>query len=128
MRVDWSLIHDFVIVRSDGAPIFFLANAVDDLEMGITHVIRGEDLIDSTHRVLALRAALGARPTCRSTPTCRSSSTPSRGPSSRSVTARSRSRTSATDGYLPEALINYLALLGWAPADDGDEVLDADRS
>ena len=48
-------ISDFVIVRSDGSPIFFLANAVDDLEMGITHVIRGEDLIDSTHRVLALR-------------------------------------------------------------------------
>ena len=60
VRVEWSLIHDFVIVRSDGAPIFFLANAVDDLEMAITHVIRGEDLIDSTHRVLALRAALGA--------------------------------------------------------------------
>ena len=58
VRVEWSLIHDFVIVRSDGAPIFFLANAVDDLEMGITQVIRGEDLIDSTHRVLALRAAL----------------------------------------------------------------------
>ncbi len=47
-----------MIVRSDGAPIFFLANAVDDLDMGITHVIRGEDLIDSTHRVLALRHAL----------------------------------------------------------------------
>ena len=46
--------RDFVIVRSDGIPIFFLANAVDDIDMGITHVIRGEDLIDSTHRVLAL--------------------------------------------------------------------------
>ena len=45
-----------MIVRSDGTPVFFLANAVDDLDMGITHVIRGEDLIDSTHRVLALRA------------------------------------------------------------------------
>jgi glutamyl-tRNA synthetase len=40
VKVEWSLIHDFVIVRSDGAPIFFLANAVDDLDMGITHVIR----------------------------------------------------------------------------------------
>ena len=64
-------IHDFVIVRSDGAPIFFLANAVDDLDMGITHVIRGEDLIDSTHRVLALRAALGATDAARCTRTCR---------------------------------------------------------
>ena len=55
VNVEWSPIHDFVIVRSDGTPIFFLANAVDDIDMGITHVIRGEDLIDSTHRVLALR-------------------------------------------------------------------------
>ena len=59
VSVEWSIDPDFVIVRSDGTPIFFLANAVDDLEMGITHVIRGEDLIDSTHRVLALRRALG---------------------------------------------------------------------
>jgi glutamyl-tRNA synthetase len=57
--VEWSRIPDFVIVRSSGAPVFFLANAVDDADMGITHVIRGEDLIDSTHRVLALREALG---------------------------------------------------------------------
>ena len=56
---DWSTIPDFIIVRANGTPIFFLANAVDDLDMGITHVIRGEDLIDSTHRVLALRRALG---------------------------------------------------------------------
>jgi glutamyl-tRNA synthetase len=61
VRVEWSTVSDFVIVRSDGNPIFFLANAVDDLAMEITHVIRGEDLLDSTHRVLALRAALGAR-------------------------------------------------------------------
>ena len=118
MRVEWSPIHDFVIVRSDGTPIFFLANAVDDLEMGITHVIRGEDLIDSTHRVLALRAALGATdvPVYAHLPLIVDAE---RAPSSRSATARSRSRTSAHDGYLPEALMNYLALLGWAPADDG---------
>ena len=65
-----------MIVRSDGTPIFFLANAVDDLDMGITHVIRGEDLIDSTHRVLAMRRARRHRPP--STRTCRSSSTPNR--------------------------------------------------
>ena len=59
VAVDWSNIHDFVILRSDGSPIFFLANAVDDIDMEITHVIRGEDLIDTTHRVLALRGALG---------------------------------------------------------------------
>ena len=125
MQVEWSLIHDFVIVRSDGAPIFFLANAVDDLDMGITHVIRGEDLIDSTHRVLALRHARSARPTRREyahLPLI--------------VDAESRAKLSkrhgavaledfVAAGYLPEALVNYLALLGWAPADDGHEVLDA---
>jgi glutamyl-tRNA synthetase len=125
VRVDWSLIPDFVIVRSDGAPIFFLANAVDDLEMGITQVIRGEDLIDSTHRVLALRAALGA------------TDVPEYAHLPLIVDVESRAKLSKRhgavaledfrdDGYLPEALMNYIALLGWAPADDGDEVLDAD--
>jgi glutamyl-tRNA synthetase len=124
VRVEWSLIHDFVIVRSDGAPIFFLANAVDDLEMAITHVIRGEDLIDSTHRVLALRAALGA------------TDVPEYAHLPLIVDAESRAKLSKrhgavaledfrVDGYLPEALLNYLALLGWAPADDGNEVLSA---
>ena len=59
VSVDWSNVSDFVIVRSNGTPVFFLANAVDDIEMDITHVLRGDDLIDSTHRVLALRRALG---------------------------------------------------------------------
>jgi glutamyl-tRNA synthetase len=126
VRVEWALIHDFVIVRSDGAPIFFLANAVDDLEMEITQVIRGEDLIDSTHRVLALRAALGGTeaPEFAHLPLI--------------VDAESRAKLSkrhgavaledfAADGYLPEAVLNYLALLGWAPADDGNEVLSANE-
>ena len=124
VRVEWSLIHDFVIVRSDGTPIFFLANAVDDLEMGITQVIRGEDLIDSTHRVLALRAALGA------------TDTPEYAHLPLIVDAESRAKLSkrhgavaledfGDDGYLPEALMNYIALLGWAPADDGHEVMSA---
>ena len=71
VSVDWSTISDFVIVRSDGSPLFFLANAVDDLAMGITHVIRGEDLIDTTHRVLAIRPRPRAGATSRSTRTCR---------------------------------------------------------
>jgi glutamyl-tRNA synthetase len=123
VSVEWKLIHDFVIVRSDGAPIFFLANAVDDVDMGITHVIRGEDLIDSTHRVLALRHALGANddPEYAHLPLI--------------VDADSRAKLSKRhgavaledfidEGYLPEALMNYLALLGWAP-EDGEEVLSA---
>src|SRR6478735_1496924 len=127
VKVEWSLIHDFVIVRSGGQPIFFLANAVDDLDMGITHVIRGEDLIDSTHRVLALRHALVGSD---ATPDPQFAHLPL------IVDAESRAKLSkrhgavaledfVAAGYLPEAVMNYLALLGWAPADDGHEVMDA---
>ena len=128
VSVEWHLIHDFVIQRADGSPIFFLANAVDDIDMGITHVIRGEDLLDSTHRVLALRAALGGgeQPVYAHLPLI--------------VDAQSRAKLSKRhgvialedfrkDGYLPEAMMNYLALQGWAPAgsDSGDEVMSSDE-
>ncbi|MGH9048591.1 MAG: glutamate--tRNA ligase [Acidimicrobiia bacterium] len=124
VSVEWAHIPDFVIVRSDGTPLFFLANAVDDADMGITHVIRGEDLLDSTHRVLALRAALGAGepPAYAHLPL---------------IVGADRAKLSKrhgavaleefrAQGYLPEALMNYLALLGWA-SEDGREVLDADE-
>jgi glutamyl-tRNA synthetase len=123
VSVEWKLIHDFVIVRSDGAPIFFLANAVDDVDMGITHVIRGEDLIDSTHRVLALRHALGATedPQYAHLPLIVDKE-------SRAKLSKRHGAVALEDfiaaGYLPEAVINYLALLGWAP-EDGQEVLSA---
>jgi glutamyl-tRNA synthetase len=124
VRVEWSTVSDFVIVRSDGNPIFFLANAVDDLAMDITHVIRGEDLLDSTHRVLALRAALGAsdRPMYAHLPLIL-------GPD-RAKLSKRHGAVSIEEfrdaGYLPEALVNYLALLGWAP-EDGREVMDIDE-
>jgi glutamyl-tRNA synthetase len=124
VRVEWSLIHDFVIVRSDGTPIFFLANAVDDLDMGITHVVRGEDLIDSTHRVLAIREAMGVedRPQYAHLPLIVDTAT-------RAKLSKRHGAVGLEDfrdeGYLPEALMNYIALLGWAPPEDGDEVLDA---
>ena len=116
VTVEWALIHDFVILRSDDTPIFFLANAVDDMDMGITHVIRGEDLLDSTHRVLALRDALGGgpQPVYAHLPL---------------ILAADRAKLSKRhgadaveefrdQGYLQEALVNYLALQGWSPADD----------
>lgn len=124
VRVEWSLISDFVIVRSDGNPIFFLANAVDDIAMEISHVIRGEDLIDSTHRVLALREALGVsdRPVYAHLPLIL-------GPD-RAKLSKRHGAVALEDfrdaGYLPEALVNYLSLLGWAP-DDGREVMDAEE-
>jgi glutamyl-tRNA synthetase len=121
VRVDWATIPDFVVVRPDGTPIFFLANAVDDLAMGITHVIRGEDLIDSTHRVLALRAALGGddQPVYAHLPLILG---PDRSKLSKRHGAVALEEFRAA-GYLPEAVCNYLALLGWAP-DDGREVMD----
>jgi glutamyl-tRNA synthetase len=126
VRVEWSHIHDFVIVRSDGAPIFFLANAVDDVDMGITQVIRGEDLIDSTHRVLALRHALGHHedPQYAHLPLIVDKETRAKLSKRHGAVALEEFRD---EGYLPEALMNYLALLGWAPVDDGDEVLSADE-
>lgn len=129
VSVEWSSISDFVIVRSDGAPVFFLANAVDDREMGITHVIRGEDLIDSTHRVLAIRDALAAndRPEYAHLPLIVGAD--------RAKLSKRHGAVALEDfrdrGYLPEALMNYLALLGWAPAssdgEDGREVLGRDE-
>ena len=124
VRVEWANIPDFVIVRSDGNPIFFLANAVDDIAMRISHVIRGEDLIDSTHRVLALRDALGVtdRPVYAHLPLILGTD--------RAKLSKRHGAVALEDfrdaGYLPEALVNYLSLLGWAP-DDGREVMDADE-
>ena len=124
VRVEWSTIADFVIVRSDGNPIFFLANAVDDLEMGVTHVIRGEDLIDSTHRVLALREALGVpdRPQYAHLPLIL-------GPD-RAKLSKRHGAVSIEEyrdaGFRSSALLNYLALLGWAP-EDGREVMTRDE-
>lgn len=124
VSVDWASVSDFVIVRSDGNPLFFLANAVDDVAMGITHVIRGEDLIDSTHRVLAIRAALGAGdpPVYAHLPLILRSD--------RAKLSKRHGAVAVEDfrarGILPEALLNYLALLGWAP-EDGAEVLGRDE-
>ena len=124
VEVEWSLIHDFVILRSDGTPLFFLANAVDDIDMEITHVIRGEDLLDTTHRVLAIRATLGggSQPVYAHLPL---------------ILAADRTKLSKrhgadaveefrAQGYLHEALVNYLALLRWSPADDR-EILSLDE-
>ncbi len=124
VRVEWSTIPDFVVVRDDGSPIFFLANAVDDLAMGITHVIRGEDLIDSTHRVLALRRALSGdpEPVYAHLPLIL-------GPDRAKLSKRHGAvalEEFRSAGYLPEAVCNYLSLLGWSP-DDGREVMTIDE-
>jgi glutamyl-tRNA synthetase len=124
VSVEWSTIPDFVIVRSNGTPVFFLANAVDDADMGITHVLRGDDLLDSTHRVLALRRALG-----RAEPPVYAHTPMIVGPGGQKLSKR-HGAVSVEEyrdaGYLAHALVNYLALLGWGP-EDGREVLTIDE-
>ena len=112
---------DFVIVRSDGNPVFHLVNVVDDLEMKITHVIRGEDHLSNTPKHIALFRAFGAEPPqyahipmiLNPDGTKMSKSDPD------AAKARLASlETYVEDGYAPEAMRNYLCLLGWSPKDN----------
>ena len=108
-------LEDFVIWRSNGSPMFLLANAVDDADMGITHAIRGEDLLSGVPKVLLLLDAMGVpRPTYAHLPLLVNEQ--------RKKLSKRRDDVSIGDyrerGYLPEAMVNYLALLGWGPPDD----------
>lgn len=108
-------IKDFAIVRSDGSPIFHIANVVDDIDQGITHIIRGDDHVENTFKHICIFKALGAQ-------------VPRYGHLSMIVNAQGKpysKRDGAAfvgefrdSGYLPEALFNYLLLLGWNPGDD----------
>ena len=104
-------LRDFVLMRSDGTPVFLLAVAVDDLLMGITHVIRGDDLLASAPRNAAVIEALGGTsPAYAHVPQVNGSDGKplSKRHGSTSVEAFRE------HGVLPEALMNYLALLGWS--------------
>ena len=108
-------LEDFVIWRSNGSPMFLLANAVDDADMGITHAIRGEDLLSGVPKVLLLLDAMGApRPIYAHLPLLVNEQ--------RKKLSKRRDDVSIGDyrerGYLPEAMVNYLALLGWGPPDE----------
>lgn len=114
-----SSIEDFVLLRSNGTPTFLLANILDDAEMAITHVIRGEEHVNGTPKYLLLSDALGLdyRPTFAHLPLLVNEQ--------RKKLSKRRDDVAVGDyrnrGYLPEAMVNYLALLGWGPA-DGVEV------
>ena len=103
---------DFVIVRSDGQPVFHLVNVVDDLEMNITHVIRGEDHLSNTAKHIALFQAFGVPPPKYA-----------HIPLILNIDGTKMSKrdkgasllTYLDEGYTPEAVVNYLALLGWSP-------------
>ena len=102
---------DFVLVRSDGSPVFLLAVAVDDMLMEITHVIRGDDLLASAPRNAAVIEALGG------TPPAYAHVPQVNGADGKPLSKRHGSTSVEAfreQGILPEALVNYLALLGWS--------------
>jgi len=119
-RVERTEDEDFVIVRSDGSPVFHLVNVVDDITMGITHVIRGEDHLSNTSKHVELFKALGAPlPTFAHIPLILKQQGPGK------MSKRDQGaliEEYQRRGYLPEALVNFIALLGWNPGDDREKM------
>jgi glutamyl-tRNA synthetase len=110
---------DFVIVRSDGQPVFHFVNVVDDLEMEITHVIRGEDHLSNTAKHIALFKAFGVEP-----PKYAHIPLILNGDGSK-MSKRDRGASLSTyteEGFLSEAVNNYLCLLGWSPKDNREKM------
>ena len=111
---------DFVIVRSDGQPVFHLVNVVDDLEMRVSHVIRGEDHLSNTSKHIALFRAFGVEPPKYAhIPLIlnKDGSKMSKRDQGASLT------TYMSEGYAPEAVVNYLALLGRSPKGNREKLL-----
>ncbi len=115
VEFDASLIGDMIITRSDGTVLYNLAVVIDDHAMKITHVIRGEDHIANTPKQILFQQALGfSEPIYAHLPLILNAD----------KTKFSKRKNKASlleyqkDGYLPEAIINFLALLGWHPSDD----------
>ncbi|MEU3783423.1 glutamate--tRNA ligase [Streptomyces sp900129855] len=110
-----SAIEDFVIARGDGSPVFLIANVVDDLDEGITQVIRGEEHLSNTPKQQLLWEALGAIPPVWA-------HLPVIVNEKRQKLSKRRDKVALEDylaeGYLPDAMVNYLMLLGWGPGDD----------
>ena len=116
-------VQDYVLVRANGHPLYTLTNPTDDALMGITHVLRGEDLLSSTPRQIALYEAFakigvggGFTPEFAHLPYVTGAGNKKlskRDPESNLLGYRDQ-------GFLPEGLLNYLALLGWSIADDRD--------
>jgi len=110
---------DLVIQRKDGSPVFHLVNVVDDIEMEVTHVIRGEDHLSNTQKHLALIEAFGVKPPHYAhIPLILN-------PNGSKMSKRDAGASIADyeeQGYLPEAVRNYLCLLGWSPKDNREVI------
>ncbi len=119
---DHKFVPDFVLVRADGSPLYTLAVAVDDVLMKVTHVLRGEDLLSSTPRQIRVYQAMGVKPedypVFAHLPFVM-------GQDNAKLSKRNGEVSIAwyrQMGYLPEAICNYLALLGWSPGDDRENI------
>jgi glutamyl-tRNA synthetase len=121
---DAALIEDFVILRSDGHPTYHLSVVTDDVEMGMTHVVRGDDHISNTPKQILLYQALGA-------PLPKFAHVPLILGADKKRLSKRHGATSVTEyanqGYIPEAMLNFLALLGWSPGKGDREVFSRDE-
>ncbi len=126
-------VDDFILIKSDGYPTYNFAHVVDDIEMQVTHVMRGEEFISSTPKFLSLYEALGATPPAFATlPVILAPG------GHKKLGKRDGAKDILdyrTEGYLPEAMVNFLALLGWNPGTEQEffsvpeliEAFDVDR-
>ena len=115
ITIDHANVEDFILLRSDGQPTYQLSVVCDDIDMRITHVVRGDDHISNTPKQILLYRAFGAPvPQFAHVPLIL-------GPDRKRLSKR-HGATSVTEyqrqGYLPEAMVNFLALLGWSPGSD----------
>ena len=119
-RVERTEEKDFVIVRSNGSPVFHFVNVVDDLTMGVTHVIRGEDHLSNTSKHTELLKAFGADlPVYAHIPLILKQEGPGK------MSKRDQGaliEDYEKEGYLPQAVVNYLVLIGWSPKDDQEKM------
>jgi glutamyl-tRNA synthetase len=121
------MLDDFILIKADGYPTYNFAHIVDDHEMGVTHVMRGEEFIPSTPKFLSLYEALGIPlPTFVTLP-------PIMGPDGKKKLSKRDGAKDLleyrSDGYLPAAMCNFLALIGWNPGGEqelfpGDELVE----
>lgn len=122
VKFEHQYVPDFVLARADGSPLYTLAVAVDDVLMKITHVLRGEDLLSSTPRQIRVYQAMGIAlsdyPIFAHLPFVM-------GQDNAKLSKRNGEVSIAwyrEQGYLPEAICNYLALLGWSPGEDKENI------
>ena len=119
---DHKFVPDFVLVRGDGSPLYTLAVAVDDILMKVTHVLRGEDLLSSTPRQTRVYQAMGIKeedfPVFAHLPFVMGQDNTKLSKRNGEVSVNWYREA----GFLPEAICNYLALLGWSPGEDRENI------